>query len=211
LPELEYLNANSTSLGDEGMKYVADLKHLKFLNVSNTKITDSGMRELARLGQFQELVAGGLLLNGPNNNEPSDAAVRELGKLKQLRTLDLNNTNFGVDSARAFVGLDQLKTLRVYGTHVTDAGMVELAKLKQLEELAVGYRVGDKGLTALSANTRLTSLSLWNCGSVSDGSVKALTTMTGLRQLEVGLTRITASGLDEIRKALPECKVTKKK
>jgi hypothetical protein len=35
-------------------------------------------------------------------------AIQELGKLKQLRKLDLNNTNFGDDSARAFVGPDQL-------------------------------------------------------------------------------------------------------
>jgi hypothetical protein len=88
--------------------------------------------------------------------------------------------------------------------------MAELAKLKQLEELRIGYGIGDAGVKALSGNTELKVLSVWNCTNVSDASVKALTSLTGLRELDVGITRISGNGLREIRKALPQCKVTNK-
>ena len=73
------------------------------------------------------------------------------------------------------------------------------------------YRIGDKGVSALTGHTQLKILSVWNSSGVTDASVKPLTTLTGLRELDLGNTKVSAMGVDEIRKALPGCQVSKKR
>jgi hypothetical protein len=50
-------------------------------------------------------------------------------------------------------------------------------------------------------------LSLFNSTRVTDGSIKTLTSLTSLRELDLNRTKITAKGKAEIRKSLPGCKV----
>ena len=140
----------------------------------------------------------------------SDAAIKQLGRLKQLRKLDLSNTQTADDTARELAGLTQLKVLHVYGTRITDVGMGELAKLRQLEELKIGYSITDAGVNALTGNDQLQVLSVWNSSGVGDGCVKALTSLTGLKQLDIGRTKISLKSRSEIRKALPGCKIQAK-
>src|ERR1051325_3541893 len=123
LQDLEYLDVSgSRQFNDQGMKHAAAFKNLKFLNVSNTKLTEAGMREIAGLEQLEQLTASGMLLNGPGQNEPTDMAIQELGRLKQLRKLELSNTQLG------------------------DLGMAAFDKLPQLQELTIGHQVTDAGV-----------------------------------------------------------------
>jgi hypothetical protein len=199
LQQLEHLELSGSALNDEGAGNVGALRSLKVLNVSATKISDAAIKEIARLEQLQELTAGGVVL--------SDKAVQQVGALKHLRKLDLSNTQTGDLSARAIAGLDQLKVLHVYGTDISDAGMMELARLTGLEELKIGYRVTDVGVSALAGPRQLQVLSLWNCTRVGDGCVPTLSALTNLRELDLNKTKITVKGKQEIRKSLPGCKV----
>lgn len=210
LQDLEELELSICPINDEGMKAVAAFRKLKKLTISGAKITDAGMREIAKLDNLEELSASGMLLNGPGQNEPKDAAIRELGRLQQLRKLDLSNTQTGDESASAFTNLNQLKILYVYGTKITDKGLTDLSRLKQLEELKIGSQVSDVGVNALAGNTNLQVLSVWNNSGVTDASVKSLSTLKGLRELDIGLTRISIKGRAELTKALPGCKIKKK-
>ena len=42
---------------------------------------------------------------------------------------------------------------------------------------------------------------------MEDGGLEHLKTMTGLKQLSLGNTKVTAGGIAELKKALPECKI----
>lgn len=119
----------------------------------------------------------------------------------------MSNTQTGDESARAFAGLTQLKVLQAHGTRITDAGMMELAKLKQLEELRIGYDISDLGVNALAGPSELKVLSLFNSTRVTDGSIKTLSSLTSLRELDLNRTKISVKGKSEIRKSLPGCKV----
>jgi Leucine-rich repeat (LRR) protein len=210
LQDLEELDVNFCPISDDGMKSIAGLRKLKKLSISGAKITDAGMREIAKLDNLQELSASGMLLNGPDRNEPRDAAIKELGRLSQLRKLDLSNTQTADESAGAFAGLPQLKVLHVFGTRITDNGLTELARLKKLEELKIGYSISDVGVSALAGNTSLQVLSVWNSSRVTDKSVPSLSTLKSLRELDIGSTGISIKGRGELAKALPRCKIKKK-
>ena len=207
LQDLEYLNVSSSPVSDEGAKAIASLRKLKYLNIMGTKVTDTGIRDIATLDRLEELAASGMLLNGPAMDQPRDAALKELGNLKQLRTLDLSNTNAADATAKALAGLSQLKALQIFGTRVTDQGLRDLAGLKQLEELRIGYQVTDAGVNALAGHPQLRVLSLWNNSGVGDGCVKTLAGLNSLRELDLNRTRIGGKGKTEIRKSLPGCKV----
>lgn len=202
LQNLEYLDASAVSISDEGLKHIAALKQLKTLKFAGGAATFTGTTEIAKLDQLEELVASGIR---------NDQAIKEFANLNNLRRLQLDNSDFGDESAKAFTALSQLKILHVYGTKVTDEGLAELAKLKQLEELKIGYRITDIGVNALAGNNNLQVLSVWNSSGVTDASVPILMTLKGLRELDIGNTRITPKGQNQLRKAFgPKVKLNTK-
>ena len=102
--------------------------------------------------------------------------------------------------ARAF-GLDLSET------HVTDAGLKELAGLKQLTTLDLfGTQVTDAGLKELAGLMQLTTLYLSET-QVTDAGLKELAGLKQLTTLDLSYTRVTATGTAELGKALPHCKI----
>jgi hypothetical protein len=80
----------------------------------------------------------------------TDAGLKVLAKMPNLRHLDLRGTAVGDDGVRALAGLKKLETLSLYGTGVTDAGLESLQGLPSLRRLYVGGTpVTDRGLDAL--------------------------------------------------------------
>ena len=74
----------------------------------------------------------------------------------------------------------------MHSTGVTDAGLKELATLKNL-----------------------TTLDLSNTG-VTDAGLKELAPLKNLTTLNLGgFTRVTDEGIKELQKALPKCKIVK--
>lgn len=67
----------------------------------------------------------------------SDAGVRHLGALTQLRRLNLANTKLGDKGFGALMPLGQLEYLNAYGTQMTDDGLAMVASLPKLRQLYV--------------------------------------------------------------------------
>jgi hypothetical protein len=80
--------------------------------------------------------------------------------------------------------MKQLRKLGLFNTKVTDAGIKELVALPDLEEL-------DLGLTA-----------------VTKACVPDLAKMKKLKSLNLNLSKVSILDENEVRKALPNCKVT---
>jgi Leucine Rich repeat len=181
LQQLENLDLSFDPISDEGMKAIAAFRQLKVLNILGAKITDVGMREVAKLDQLQELGASGMLLNGVGKNEPTDIAIKELGRLKQLRKLDLSNTQVG------------------------DLAMAEFGKLDQLQELIAGHQVTDAGVNAVAGLNQLQVLALLNNHTVTVACIPTLKGLPALREFQVGLNHKSKA---QFRKALePRVKV----
>jgi Leucine-rich repeat (LRR) protein len=93
------------------------------------------------------------------------------------------------------------------GTLVAGPGLIHLKELPELVELGLGCpALSDVFLDELAALKKLERLSLAK-SPVSDGSAKRLTLLTHLRELDLRDTKITATRIAELKKALPECRI----
>ena len=155
----------------------AEGKPVVVVDLSGTQVTDAGMQELAPLKGLKKLVLG--------SAKVTDAGLKKLAALKGLQTLDLT------------------------GTKVTDEGLKELAPLKGLEELVLNNtQVTGAGLRELAPLTGLHTLFLTYCEGVTDAGLKDLAGLKGLKELILlNSTEVTAAGVAELKKALPDCKI----
>ncbi len=79
-------------------------------------------------------------------------------------------------------GLTGLKSLDLSGSQVTDAGLVHLAHLKNLDELLLSDHITDAGLPKLAG-------------------------LSGLSYLNLAKSKVTKEGVRKLEKALPKCKI----
>jgi hypothetical protein len=65
----------------------------------------------------------------------TDAALREVGRMKRLTRLDLDGTAISDVGLAALRGLDHLRSLNLFGTRVGDGGLTMLVELPNLERV----------------------------------------------------------------------------
>jgi hypothetical protein len=103
--------------------------------------------------------------------------------------------------------MEQLQSLRLPGTGVTDVGLRYLKALPRLQELDLwNTKVTDTGLSYLKELAELKALKV-SGQDITEASLANLKTMTKLRQLELKGTKISNDACNELRKSLPDCKI----
>ena len=143
----------------------------------------------------------------PNAAAITDAQLTELGKLRDLRSLYLQNTAITDQTLARMTGLSQLDSLSLYNTRISDAGLRHVAQLPSLSRLEIGLtQVTDAGLAPLVDLPMLQRLYLKST-AISDAGVEHLRQMTRLQELRIQGTQITADGLAELKAALPGCAI----
>jgi len=93
---------------------------------------------------------------------------------------------------------------------VTDAGLKELAALKQLQSLNLirCEKVTDAGLKELAALKQLQSLDLRGCDKVTDAGLKELAALKQLQSLKLqGCKLVSNDGVDKLKRAIPKLQV----
>jgi hypothetical protein len=125
--------------------------------------------------------------------------------------------------------------LGLSGTQISDKGLEQLPALPKLSGISLGrIRITDAGMKHLVTHKGLTSIDLSFAALVTDAGIRELTSLQFLSDLElsgtrvtdsglmslaeakklkrlsVTLTRVTPKGIDELKNALPNCKVWKK-
>ena len=178
-------------LGDAELRAAGQFPKLQSLSVSGREMTDAGVKEIAGLSSLRVLRLRGSNkppgADGIHRYQPpalTDAALRNIGTLKELRVLGLSTSGASDAGFKELAGLKQLTRLDLNYTLLTDAGLKELGGLTNLTHLSLAEtKVTDAGLAVIKGFKSLTSL-----------------------QLPRG---VTDAGLKEIREALPECKVTR--
>jgi hypothetical protein len=112
--------------------------------------------------------------------------------------LDLSLTLVRDAGLKELAGLKQLRILDLWGTRVTDAGLKELAGLKQLQVLNLhDTPVTDAGLKELAGLNQLRGLDL-ALTEVTDAGLKELAGLKQLQVLNLWGTRVTNAGLKEL-------------
>ena len=190
-----------------------------------------GKVELTTDGQGVKLIDLNVPGAGPHDHrkdDPYDAAFFEhVGHLTTLESLNIISTKFNDEWMAPIGKLTNLKVLRFTNNgKITDAGMVQLAGLKNLETLSIvgthitgkayaqfegftkvtrvshrGSSIDDEGLRQLCDHLpNLESLSLAHAKFVTDAGATHLAKLTKLKSLELGTTKATPQALKAIAK-----------
>jgi hypothetical protein len=157
--------------------------------------------------------------------------VRLIAQCKGLKHLDLGHTSVDDDAVAAFKGITTLEFLDLYKTSVTDTGLSNFSECTMLKTLQIGETgIGDAGFKSLKnrdglfwvslAWTKVTDDSLkdfygsellqsLDAGgtSVSNRGVSYLKKCKKLSALLVAETKVDRDGVEEVKSALPKCKI----
>jgi flagellar basal body-associated protein FliL len=121
-------------------------------------------------------------------------ALRELGS-------EIGKNDYRKDGDGNVLGID------LEHTQITEAGLVYLKEMTKLELLALPEQVTDAGLEHLKGLTNLKELHL-NETQITDAGLVHLTGLKNLVSLGLHGTQITDAGIAELKKALPDCKIS---
>lgn len=178
LPSLEQLDLSNTTAEELDL---AGLPKLTSLKLTQATANDQTLATLAATPNLESLEAGSRDHTGysPQRTEITDAGLKPLADLKNLKKLDLT------------------------GARITDGGLQILAAVENLEELQLGgTSITDEGLKHLEDLQKLRILRLRGT-QVSDSALANRKPLTNLTMLDIAGTKITAGGLVRA-KAVPE-------
>ena len=141
------------------------------------------------------------------------AGARALPLAQGVNLLDVGFSS-GNDVADAQLAMlapiaDQVYELNLAGSKVTDAGLANVAKLKNLRRLHLEKTaVTDAGLAHLKDLTGLEYLNLYGT-AVTDAGLAHLANMKNLRSLYLWQTKVTPEGAANLKKTLPSANVNR--
>jgi hypothetical protein len=194
-----------TQLTDAGLAVFKDCKYLRFINLDSTKISDEGLKNLA--GQK---VLEGLSLKKTN---VTAAGIDDLKKSMPWCKIewdhDMVMPTAPADPDRKAAEWVLLTGGRVWINQQEIKAAAELPdELCRLTgvDLHQNFQVGDADLTLLKDCKNLTTVNLSGT-LVTDTGLALFKDSHRLTVLNLQQTRVTAAKVEELRKALPKCKI----
>ncbi len=203
---LTMLRPNDSDIGQ--LRKLTNVQELS-LDFDITNVTDTGWEQLQDLNNLQSL-------DFNNMKDIGDSKLETLGKLTQLRDLNLGMTSVTDRGMKHLAKLKNLQTLKLYGNAITDAGMPYLGELTELRSLLLDGFITDEGLQHLNGLTKLENLRI-EISYASDAGLKHLHGLSNLRFLglddsdpanpEARENEVTEAGVNALKQALPNCRI----
>ena len=128
--------SENTSIFDEGLVHLVEMKQLKKLNLWRVPITDEGVASLAGLTEME-------WLNLDNVAYLSDDGLPHLKAMTKLKFLHLGSTAVTDAGMQHLIGLTALDDLKVTRTGVTEQGVSELKKTLTKTAIQLKYEGGE--------------------------------------------------------------------
>jgi len=165
-----------------------------------------GKVEMTEDGRSLKLVDLAVPNTGPHDHrkdDPYDAAFFEhLGHITSLESLNVISTKFSDEWMQHIAKLTHLKTLRFTNNgKLTDAGMVKLAGLKDLESFSfVGTAITGRAYASFECFTKLVKVS-HRGSSIDDEGLKALCEhLPNLESISLAHAKFTDAGAPSLAK-----------
>ena len=125
-------------------------------------------------------------------------ALEQIGKLKQLRQVDLSGAKFPEEGLKALSNLS-LTLLKLDSTPVSDVGLAHITSQTRLVKLDLANtNVTDEGLKSLAALSSLEELKLNGNYDVTGAGMKHLAGLSNLKHLVLARTKVADAGLQQI-------------
>lgn len=187
-------------LTEKGLVFLKGNKNLSYLSLSSCRVTSPMLEVFSDCRSLRVL----WLMSA----EMTDEELAPLEKYQTLTLLGLQYSPIGDAGLAHARNNKDLYQLDLTGTRVTNQGMSLLSAFKGLGALYLDYtQVGDEGLMHLSGSTSLEYLHM-NGTQVTDNGLKHLAGLAHLKLLNLTKSSVTATGLEEVKHALPHCKIT---
>ena len=133
-----------------------------------------------------------------------DEGLKHLKNFPKLESIPMGHTRVTDEGLKQLAELTQLQYVGLRGDDVTDAGLVHLKKLTNLTGLTLGEtKVTGAGFVHLKAMANLHDLRLYSAPITDDGLVH-LHGLQSLRRIELQKTKVTANGMRRLRELIPE-------
>lgn len=192
LPQsLSGLNLSSNKLDESCMQILQTHSGLKKLALRNCSLNDRLCTHLRGL-PLETLIL--------NNNEISDQSLAWIGKNPNIRSLWLSDTKISDRGLACLSNAYSLTELRLDDdAKVTDAGVLNLAKLRGLERLSLrGTSITDKSLAIIvRCFPNLKSLNLEDT-QITNLGLRELNELPKLKRLYLAGTKVTVRDLREL-------------
>lgn len=139
-----------------------------------------------------------------NHTEFTDEDVRVLCDSLDLHELSLVGTNVSDRSAAALGSQSNLRLLDARATFLSDAAIEEISTLRNLEQLRLAQTwITDAGLRKIARLTKLKFLDL-RYTQVTDEGLAALTEQKSLRTVYLTGSQVSEAGVEQFQQARPE-------
>lgn len=171
---------------------------IQSLNLSECKLTDAGLALVGRCRTVYELSL--------YSSNVGDAGLAQITRMSCLRSLNLIKTHVTVAGMPFLKALPVLESLGLNESHVRQEGFLALQSCPRLKRLwAHGLDVDDVGLDYLSRLKRLEYLMV-SGSRMTDLGLSLLSNLRNLEECVIQAPHVTADGVRELRKALPQCR-----
>jgi internalin A len=223
LTQLEYLILDGTHITDAGLENIKALKQLRTLDLTATQVTDAGLGKLIGLTKLSTLY----LLDTKVTDEGVLKLQQALPPMCSVYFDSVENKNMMLEQAEFFAKMKEqegtiaeivklggsvvkcsntvigpvIYFIRVdaKGTQFTDAGLLKLKDLPNVQELLLGgAQVTDAGMIHLKGLTQLQALEL-NGTQVTSAGLRHLNGLTRLQTLKLSNTKVTDAGLAHLK------------
>jgi serine/threonine protein kinase len=216
LHSVQHLNLAYTAITDEGLVYLKDHSELDVLELSGTtKITGTGLKHLTNAKKLNWLFLSGSgvtddgLATLPQihfksielaSTKISDAALQHLTGRKSIWRLRLNGTPITGEGLKYLAGVS-IQEIILDRCPLNEDQLVHLKEIKKLHVLSIGG-ISEVGLQHIGNVASLQHLKLYG-NTVTDEGLLHLSGLKELKELNIHQTKVTAVGIEALKKALP--------
>ena len=124
-PNLESLVVQQTGIGDSGVNFLTTLKHLNLVDLKFTQITSKALKAISKISSLQLLFVDGTKVSLSELDAPD------------LRRLSANELHLNELDLKSILRHKKLGQLSLSRTNLSDAGLMRLASLKNLQILEI--------------------------------------------------------------------------
>lgn len=190
---------NNPVANDEFLSKAAQCKNLRHLSMWKSQATDAGLAHFKGAKSLLEIHF--------ENTPITDAGIANFSECKNLWVLGLNGTKITDEGLKTFKGFTNFGVIGLDDTNVGTEGLSQFGECKFLDCLGLmGTRVTDADLDLFAKSTELRRLYLGRT-QITDACVPRLLQFKNLTELDLHQTKISLEKIEELRKALPNCKI----
>ena len=195
-----YINCQDTEITDAHLERLKPMTQLERLDLDSCRyITDQGMVHLPAVKSLRRLS-----LRGTSITDVGLAHLQGM-ELVSLRIPESLRTDIGLQHYLRAIA--RRSRFHLDGWQISDAGLVHLQELPGLQSLSISdVPITDAGLGALQELSELRSIGLRNL-AIGDAGLVHLARLSRLNQLVLIRTGVTATGIQNLQAALPNCRI----